>query len=150
MLSWREVSATMIVVDTSGVLAAKDEDQPHHTAVARTLTAATEDLLLSPFVFAECDYMLATRLGPVAAREFVDEVVAGAYQLVDFDTGDVASAGGVIDRYHDLGVGLTDASMVVLAARFRTTRILTLDERHFRTLAPLWGAPAFTLLPADS
>lgn len=98
----------MIVVDTSGVLAAKDEDQPQHAAVARTLTATTEDLLLSPLVFAECDYILATRLAAA------------------------------------------DASLVVVAARFQTTRILTLDERHFRTLPPLWGAAAFTLLPADS
>ncbi len=140
----------MIVVDTSGVLAAKDEDQAQHSAVARALAATTEDLLLSPFVFAECDYMLATRLGAAAAREFLGEVVAGAYQLVEFDAGDVAAAGGVVDRYADLGVGLADASLVVVAARFQTTRILTLDERHFRTLAPLWGAAAFTLLPADS
>lgn len=139
----------MIVVDTSGVLAAKDEDQPQHAAVARALTATTEELLLSPFVLAECDYMLSTRLGAVAAREFLGEVVAGAYQLVDFDAGDVAAAGGVVDRYEDLLVGLADASLVVVAARFQTTRILTLDERHFRTLAPLWGAAAFTLLPAD-
>lgn len=94
--------------------------------------------------------MLATRLGAAAAREFLGEVVAGAYQLVDFDAGDVAAAGGVVDRYEDLAVGLADASLVVVAARFQTTRILTLDERHFRTLAPLWGAAAFTLLPADS
>lgn len=147
--SWRGVSATVIVVDTSGVLAAKDEDQPQHAAVAHTLTETTEELLLSPFVFAECDYMLATRIGAAAAREFVDEVVAGAYQLVDFDNGDVAAAGGIIDRYEDLAVGLADASLVVVAARFQTTRILTMDERHFRTLAPLWGAPAFTILPAD-
>lgn len=140
----------MIVVDTSGVLAAKDEDQPQHAAVARTLGTATEDLLLSPFVFAECDYMLATRLGTAAAREFVGEVVAGAYQLVDFDAGDVAAAGGIVDRYEDLAIGLADASLVVVAARFQTTRILTLDERHFRAVAPLWGAPAFTLLPADT
>lgn len=148
--SWFEASATVLVVDTGGILAAKDEDQPEHAAVARTLTATTEDLLLSPFVFAECDYMLATRLGATAAREFLGEVVAGAYQLVDFDAGDVAAAAGVVDRYEALSVGLADASLVVIAARFQTTRILTFDQRHFRTLAPLWGASAFTLLPADS
>jgi hypothetical protein len=38
---------------------------------------------------------------------------------------------------------------VVIAARYQTTRLLTLDHRHFRTVAPLWGAPAFTLRPAD-
>jgi hypothetical protein len=36
-----------------------------------------------------------------------------------------------------------------LAARHRTTRLLTLDERDFRPMRPLFGT-AFTLLPADA
>jgi predicted nucleic acid-binding protein len=140
----------MIVVDTSGVLAVKDESHQEHTAVARTLTETTDDLLLSPFVLAECDYMLATRLGVSAAREFLDEVTNGAYQLVDFDSGDVATACGIIDRYRDLNIGIADASLVVIAARYQTVRILSFDHRHFRVIAPLWGAPSFNLLPAES
>ena len=139
-----------IVVDTSGVLAARDEDHPAHTLVARFLTETTSRLLLSPLVLAECDYMLATRLAPAAAREFRHEVVSGVYELVDFDTGDAAAAGGIMDRYADLRIGLSDASLAIIAARHQTTRLLTLDYRHFRTVAPLWGAPAFTLLPEDS
>jgi hypothetical protein len=37
----------------------------------------------------------------------------------------------------------------MLAARHRTTRLLTFDERHFRAVKPLYGK-AFTLLPADA
>jgi hypothetical protein len=140
----------MIVVDTSGVLAAKDEAHPRHATIARVVQEATDAFVLSPFVLAECDHMLATRLGAAAAREFLDEVVGGAYQLVDFDAGDVAAAAGVIDRYQDLSIGIADASLVVIAARHQTTRLLTLDERHFRVVAPLWGAAAFTLLPTDA
>jgi predicted nucleic acid-binding protein len=43
-----------------------------------------------------------------------------------------------------------DASLVAIAARLGTTDIATLDERHFRTLRPLTGEPAFRLLPADA
>lgn len=139
---------TTVIVDTSAVLAAKDEDHRDHAAVGSVLSADST-FLLSPFVLAECDHMLATRLSPPAAREFLDEVVSGAYELVDFDAGDVAVAGGIMDRYADLNIGLADASLAVIAARAQTVRILTLDHRHFRALAPLWGAPAFTLLPAD-
>jgi hypothetical protein len=35
------------------------------------------------------------------------------------------------------------------AGRHRTTRLLTLDERDFQPMRPLYG-PAFTLLPADA
>ncbi|HEV8635715.1 MAG TPA: hypothetical protein VG370_15925 [Chloroflexota bacterium] len=45
-------------------------------------------------------------------------------------------------------IGLADASLVVLAQRFRTRRLLTFDERAFRNVAPLQGG-AFLLLPAD-
>jgi predicted nucleic acid-binding protein len=144
-----EGSVTAIVVDTSAVLASRDESQPQHAEVAATLTESGEDLLISPFVVAESDYMLATRLGHDAAREFLEDVAAGAYELVDFVAADVASANGVIDRYPGLHIGIADASLVVIAARYETTRLLTFDERHFRTVAPLWGGPAFTLLPSD-
>ncbi len=140
----------MIVLDTSGILASKDESHPQHAAVATVITTGDEDLLLSPFVLAEADYLLAQRLGHDAARDLLDDVSAEAYELVDFDAGDVRSAKGVIDRYADLHIGIADASLVVIAGRYETTRLLTFDQRHFRAIAPLWGAPAFTLLPTDS
>ncbi|WP_019812170.1 type II toxin-antitoxin system VapC family toxin [Saccharomonospora halophila] len=139
----------MIVVDTGGVLASRDEAHPEHATVARLLRNNNENLLLSPFVLAECDYMLATRLGDGAAREFLDDVANGAFQLVEYDAGDVATALGLIDRYRDLSLGITDASLVVIAARYETTRILSFDHRHLRAVSPLWGAPSFTLVPTD-
>ncbi|MGI9015492.1 MAG: PIN domain-containing protein [Euzebya sp.] len=140
----------MIVVDTSGILASKDESHPDHSAVAAVIAGSDEELLLSPFVLAESDDMLVNRLGQSAAREFLDDVATEAFELVDFDYGDVRSANGIIDRYADLGIGIADASLVVIAARFQTLRVLTFDYRHFRTVAPLWGGLAFTLLPADT
>lgn len=58
--------------------------------------------------------------------------------------------GSTVDRAHaDPGIGLADASLVVLAARAGTRSLLTLDERHFRALSPRQGG-AFVLLPADA
>jgi predicted nucleic acid-binding protein len=54
-----------------------------------------------------------------------------------------------VRRYRDLELGLADASLAVLAARHRTDRIATFDERAFRAMTPLRGG-AFTILPADS
>jgi predicted nucleic acid-binding protein len=73
---------------------------------------------------------------------------AGAY-LVDWWPSAAREAAQVADRYADLGIGLTDASLVVLAARVGSTDIATFDERHFRAIVPLRGAPAFRLLPLD-
>jgi uncharacterized protein len=46
-------------------------------------------------------------------------------------------------------LGLTDASIVVRAARHKTTRILSLDHKHFAAVRPLTGEAGFTLLPRD-
>jgi predicted nucleic acid-binding protein len=68
--------------------------------------------------------------------------------LAALDAAEVAEGSEVLGRYGDLRLGLADASVVVIAGAARTTRVLTLDERHFRPVRPLWGE-AFTLLPAD-
>lgn len=53
-----------------------------------------------------------------------------------------------LDRRHR-ELGLADVSLVVLARRYRSRRILTFDERAFRTVTPLQGG-SFTVLPADA
>ncbi len=78
----------------------------------------------------------------------LDDVTAGAYHLAPFDSGDIAAARRVADRYRDLVIGAAGASVVVLAERHRTVDILTLDLRHFRAIRNSKGRP-FRLLPAD-
>lgn len=138
----------MILLDTSGLLAAIDKSQRTHAAAAAALTAASPPRLLSPFVLAELDYLLSTRVGRMAAARLLEEVSRGAYRLEPIGATDVAAAAGLIARYADLGVGLADASVVVLATRHGCRDVLTLDERHFRVLPGPDGAP-FRLLPAD-
>lgn len=139
----------MILLDTSGLLAAIDGSQRHHAAAAAVLRAAQEPLLLSPFVLAELDYLLATRVSARAASSLLEQVANGAYRLEPMSAGDIARASEIIGRYRDLQLGVADASLVVLAERHRTHDILTLDERHFRALDGPGGRP-FRILPADS
>ena len=138
----------MILLDTSGLLAAVDSSQRHHRAAAAAVRAAAAPRILSPFVLAELDYLLATRVSPAAQDRLLTQVESGVYRLESFDQADVALARVVLDRYRDLGLGIADASVVVLAERFRTTDVLTLDERHFRALRGPGDRP-FRLLPTD-
>jgi predicted nucleic acid-binding protein len=143
---------TAIVVDTSAILAIFDEAYAEHPAIATVVGDSSALLVVSPMVVAEADYMLATRLGPRAARQFAGDIVSEAYDLAEWSSADHAAALSVIDRHGDDGdyLGIADASNVVLADRHRTTTILTLDQRHFRRLRPLWGADHFTLFPYGS
>jgi uncharacterized protein len=134
----------VIVLDTSGLQAALDADGRQHERARLVLDAEDTPLLLSPFVLAELDYLLLTRVGVQAERALLEDVAAGAYELVPFG----AEAAALIDDHREPRIGLADASIAVIAARSRTTRLLTLDARHFRPVRPLWGE-AFTLLPGD-
>ena len=107
-------------------------------------------LLLSPFVLAELDYLLMTRLGSAPQIALLDDIARGAYELVEFSSSDVERALRVMRRYSDLEIGLADASLVVLAERYGCNTLLTLDERHFRVVrAEAHGKP-FILLPTDA
>jgi len=139
----------VIVLDTSGLLAAIDSSQRFHDAAREVLNEAVVPLILSPFVLAELDYLLATRVGDAAELALLEEVARNTYRLAQFSGRDVAEAMRVIEQYADTQISLADASNVVLANRHDTHDVLTLDERHFRALRGLDGRP-FRLLPADA
>jgi predicted nucleic acid-binding protein len=138
----------VIILDTSGLLAAIDSAERAHQRAAAALRACEPPRCLSPFVLAELDYLLARRVSNAAAGRLLDEVAAGAYRLEPFGAADVAQAIEILDRYKDLDLGLADASLLVLAERYDTRDVLTLDERHFRAARDRRGRP-LRILPAD-
>lgn len=136
----------MIIADTSGLLCSFVKSGPQHEAVVKWLEKRAPVLVISPFVVAEIDYLVATRLGVEWELEVLRELAGGAYELATMDADDLAAAAEVVERYRDLGIGIADASLVVLADRYRTKTILTLDRRHFSVLRPLSGG-RFSLIP---
>jgi uncharacterized protein len=139
----------VIVLDTSGLLAALDASQRHHAAAVAALQAADPPWALSPFVLAELDYLLATRIGDSAERALLSEVGRGVYRLESFQSDDIAAAERVIAKYSALEMGLAEASVVVLATRYGVRDLLTLDQRHFRAIRGPGSRP-FRILPADT
>jgi len=140
------VSAGNLIVDTSALLAYVDAAEPDHGAIATELEAATGLLVVSPYVVAELDYLVATRHGVDAGLAVLEQLGGGAWELADVGAQDVARARSVI-ACRDQAIGVADASHVVLAERYRTRSIATLDHRHVDVLRPLSGG-RFTVLPA--
>jgi predicted nucleic acid-binding protein len=139
----------VIVLDTGGVYAALDANETLHGRTVAALASSTPPRLLSPFILAELDYLIATRVGHKAQLALIDEITRGAYKLEPFLPEDLADATRVMEKYADLRIGLADASVVVLANRHRTLDLLCTDERHFRAIRGAGGRP-FRLLPFDS
>jgi predicted nucleic acid-binding protein len=138
----------VIVLDTSGLLAAIDDSQHRHRACARALAESPGPFLLSPFVLAELDYLLGTRVGPAAQDALLAEVERGAYRLEPFAAADIAATRRILGKYKALNLGIADASILVLAERHGTRDVLTLDQRHFRAVKTGKGKP-LRILPAD-
>jgi len=90
--------------------------------------------------------MIAQRIGPGAERAFLRDLASGIYEVQAL-TPEEHQLAVELDQDHP-GMGLADLSVIVLAARYRTRRILTFDERDFRRVRPLDG-DSFVLLPAD-
>lgn len=139
----------MIVVDASVAYALLDDRDAGHEAARSWYEQPHGDLLTTPLVLAEVDHLAETRLGRSARSSFLGDIDSGGYHIAWWGSA-AAESTQIAQRYLDLGVSLTDASLVALAARLETTSIATFDERHFRAMQPLTGEPAFTLLPADA
>ncbi len=118
----------MILLDTSGLLSALFPDQRHHEACATALLGAEPPLVMSPFVLAEVDYLM-TRYADIRTEiDFLNDVAAGAYVIAPFGASDVARAVQIVERHRDVDVGLTDASIVVLAERHGTVDVVTWER----------------------
>ena len=140
----------MIVLDTSIVLALMDRRDVNHERVRVWMEGVRDELCTTPLVLAELDYLVPKRGGSTAAQALRDDFQDGAYMLEWWPSA-LRETIATASLYKSIDLGLTDASLVALAAHLETTRVATLDERHFRAVRPLSNdATSFTLLPADA
>jgi len=139
----------VIVLDTSVIYALLDARDRRHPEAVAWYEDLDEDLVTTPLVLAEVDHLAISRAGARAVRAFRADVRAGAY-AVDWWSGAAEESTEIADTYEELGLGLTDASLVALAGRVGTSDVATFDERHFRAVRPLAGSDAFRLLPRDA
>jgi uncharacterized protein len=139
----------LIVIDTSVVLAFMDSHDGDHELVREWMEDVEDELCTTPLVLAELDHLVFRQGGPTAAKALREDFQRDAY-LVEWWPAALRETITAAQSYEGLDLGLTDASLLALAAHLDTTRIATLDERHFRAVRPLGGqADRFTILPAD-
>ena len=135
-----------MIVNTSALLALFDASEPHHEVVRDVILPSDEMLVVSPYVLAELDYLVSKRHGVASELAVLRELAGGAWELANVGAGDVQQAAAVIERYADQEIGIADASVVVLAHRYGTRTVATLDHRHFDVLRPLSGG-RFRVVP---
>jgi len=138
-----------LLIDAAPLVALADRDEPQRHAILGVLDAEPGTLVIPAPTTAEIDYLLGQRFGASARRAFLIDLAAGRFIVAGLEREDYAMTVDLEARYADLDLGLADCALVILAHRHRTTRLLTFDERHFRTVTPLAGG-AYEILPADA
>jgi predicted nucleic acid-binding protein len=138
-----------VVIDAGPLVAFGDINDPQFARIDELLRIVDGPLIIPAPVTAEVDYLLGQRLGRGPRRNFIADLAAGRFTVACLEREDYATIGNLDARYADLELGLADCALVVLAARYSTTRILSFDERHFRAVRPLYG-DAFTILPQET
>ncbi len=127
-----------------------DRHEKQHERVREWMESESDELCTTPLVLAELDYLVPKQGGPAAARALREDFRDGAY-TVEWWRSALRETIATASLYESIDLGLTDASLIALAAHLETTRVATLDERHFRAVRPLSDdATSFTLLPADA
>jgi uncharacterized protein len=138
-----------LVIDAAPLAALADPAEPRRAAILDILRDEPGSLVIPAPVTAEVDYLLGQRHGDPARRAFLGDLAAGRFTVACLERADYATVADLETRYAGLRLGLADCSLILLAERLGTTRILSFDERHLRAVAPLSGG-TFTLLPADA
>ena len=135
-----------VVVDTSALYAYYDSSARRHAEVNSLIEAERSSLMVTNGVLIELDHMLRRRVNAHTARRVIDELTNGAYAVVESSRDDLRRALAIMDRFHDRGLSLTDASLLELADRAGVSTIFTLDRRDFDGLVRTDGTP-LTILP---
>jgi len=117
---------TLLLVDTSFLIALlQKRDQFHSWAVA-ALKAHDGKLATCEAVLAETSYMLRDRLD--ARRRLLASVAIGNIGIPFALAEEAAAVGKLLDRYSNIPMSLADACLVRLAEIHEQAVVLTLDD----------------------
>lgn len=135
-----------ILLDTSLLYALNDADDQNHPKSLAFVRGLTAQLYLPVPVLPELCYLLHSRLGHRAMRDFLTGLVRSDIELISIDQADLDRIGQLLANYADASLDFTDAAIIALAERLGFERIATFDRRDFALVRPRHCA-AFTLLP---
>jgi predicted nucleic acid-binding protein len=134
------------LLDTSFLFALADRSDRHHAEVMGIAQTLAEPLILPVPVLPELCYLLHSRLGHPAMRQFLSELASGDVELETISREDLARINDLLIEYADARLDFADAALVSIAERRGVTRVLTLDRRDFGLIRPR-HCPYFEILP---
>lgn len=126
--------SSIAIVDSGPLLAAANRADPDHRRCLEILRDTRLRLIIPALCVAEVAFLLGRRAGPGVESRFLKG-------LADWDVRAPAARewpriAQLVEKYADLPLGGTDASVISLAETVGTDVVITLDRRHFEVVRP--------------
>ena len=122
-----------LLVDTGFWVALINQPDRHHQQAVEFLTDCTMTLITTWPVLAETCHLLLKRVGVATQLQFIDSLRKAGVELYSLNPSDLSRLHELMNKYADLPMDLADASLVILAESLGHGRILSTDQRDFRT-----------------
>ena len=142
----------MVIADTGLWVALAHPKDDYHDIAKRRLVALSlqgERLVTTCAVMAEACHLLLARAGGRAQIRFIEQYRQGLFEVFELNATHAAKIERLMKKYADLPMDLADASLVLLAEHLGHGRILSTDERDFRTYRWKSHLPFENLLLGD-
>lgn len=134
------------LLDSGSYYGLIDETDSFHDSIMLAMRDFRDDVILPAPVVTEIAYLIKRQNGVEALANFLDVLSATTFQIEMPLSTDFARSAEIIRQYDDANVDFVDALIVAMAERLEITRILTIDQRHFRMFRPV-HCDAFEILP---
>jgi predicted nucleic acid-binding protein len=135
---------SIAVVDTGPLVASANKSDPDHIASVSALRSSDYALVIPALCIAEATYLIGEKKGAAIEAAFLRGLEQfNIQEPVEAEWMRIAQ---LVEKYSDLRLGGTDASVVALAERFGTDILITLDRKHFNVVRPR-HCQRFRLLP---
>ena len=123
----------MLIADTGFFVALADRHDIFHKRAVACVQSLREPMITTWPVLAETSHFLMARVSPAASVQFLGDVAAGAVQVHPLEPVHLTQMCKLMTKYADLPMDLADASLVWLAEHLGDGRILSTDQRDFKT-----------------
>lgn len=143
-------NSRFIIADTGYWVALGNAGDRHHLRAMKVFKTLQDMPITTWPVVTETCHLLARRTGFAAQQAFIHALENGACRLLPLELSHLPRIQQLMQQYRDLPMDLADASLVILAEELGHGRILSTDQRDFRTYRWKNHAPFDNrLLPGD-
>ena len=133
------------IADTGFVVALLNQGDARHSDVVPIYTRQFS-ILLPQTVLAEVAYLIGRDAGIKTVVAFLRGLNTSRFRLIALTEVDVDRVAEILQTYADSRIDFVDASVMAVAERFGSAKILTLDQRDFRLFQPR-HCDSFEILP---